>query len=159
LLEVSIEVIKQNPLFGAPDVMQLPVMQQLRQGEGIIDIVNSYLGIALDSGLVGLSLFTGVFIAVALGIFKGMRSLPDRNDELYLLGRALLATLLGILVVIGTASSSIAVIPVIYWSVAGLGVAYARLLALAKAPGAASPAGFQPATLNNDWAVNQDAPR
>jgi O-antigen ligase len=145
LLEVSIEVIKQNPLLGAPDVMQLPVMQQMKQGEGIIDIVNTYLGVALESGLVGLSLFAGFFIAVAVGVFTSMRSLPDRHDELYLLGQALSATLLGILVIIFTVSS-ISVVSVIYWSVAGLGVAYARMLAGVKAPTAAAPAGVQPTT-------------
>jgi O-antigen ligase/polysaccharide polymerase Wzy-like membrane protein len=139
LLEISIEVIKQNPLFGAADVMQLSVMQQLKQGQGIIDIVNTYLGVALEAGLVGLSLFAGFFIAVAVGIFRSMRNLPDRHGELYLLGQALLATLLGILVIIFTVSS-ISLIPVIYWSVAGLGVAYARMLALARAAEPAMPA-------------------
>ena len=67
LFDISIEVIKQNPVLGAADVMQLPVMQQLRQGAGIIDIVNTYLLVALVTGLVGLSLFAGFFIAVAVG--------------------------------------------------------------------------------------------
>jgi hypothetical protein len=62
-------------------------------------------------------------------IFSGIRNLADRNDELYLLGQVLLSTLLGILVILLTVSS-ISVIPVIYWSVAGLGVAYARMLSL-----------------------------
>jgi O-antigen ligase len=147
LFNISIEVIKQNPLLGAADVWQLPVMQQLRQGAGIIDIVNTYLGVALFTGLVGLSLFAGFFIAVIVGIFQSMRNLPDRHDELYLLGQALLATLLGILVIIGTASS-ISLIPVIYFSVAGLGVAYARMLALAKAPESARDGALEPETMN-----------
>ena len=133
LLEISIQIVMQNPFFGAFDYYYSPAMQEMRQGQGIIDIVNSYLGVALSSGLVGLSLFSGFFVAVAVGIFKGMRNLADRNSELYLLGQVLLATLLGIMVIILTVSS-ISVIPVIYWSVAGLGVAYARMLALAKAP-------------------------
>jgi O-antigen ligase len=146
LFEISIEVIKQNPLFGAPDVMLLPVMQQLKQGQGIIDIVNTYLGVALEAGLVGLSLFAGFFIAVAVGIHRSMRGLPDRNDELYLLGQVLFSTLLGILVII-SASSGISVIPVIYCCVAGLGVAYTGMLALAKGKARATPlAGFQRAT-------------
>jgi O-antigen ligase len=146
LLEVSIEVIKQNPLFGAADVMQLPVMQQMKQGEGIIDIVNTYLAVTLESGLVGLSLFAGFFIAVAAGVVKSMRSLRDRNDELYVLGQALFGTLLAILIIIASASS-ILVIAVIYWSVAGLCVAYARVLALAKAPDTPGRSAFQPATM------------
>jgi O-antigen ligase len=147
LFNISIEVIKQNPLLGAADVMQLPVMQQLRQGGGIIDIVNTYLLVALVTGLVGLSLFAGFFIAVIVGIFQSMRNLPDRHDELYLLGQALLATLLGILVIIGTASG-ISFIPVIYYSVAGLGVAYARMLALAKVAESAGDGALEPATMN-----------
>ena len=152
LLEISIQVILQNPFFGAFDSIYSPAMQELKQGQGIIDIVNTYAAIGLGSGFVGLSLFSGFFIAVAAGIFKGMRKLADRNDELYLLGQALFSTLLGILVIIFTVSS-ITLIPVVYWSVAGLGVAYARMLALAKAP-AKTPApagavGFQSAAVRN----------
>jgi hypothetical protein len=52
-----------------------------------------------------------------------MRAFPDKDDEQRQLGRALLATLVGILVIIFTVSS-ITIIPTVYWSVAGLGVAY-----------------------------------
>lgn len=133
LLAIGIEVILQNPFFGAYDYFLSSEMQDLKQGNGMIDLVNSYLAIGLSSGLVGLSLFTGFFIAVAIGIFKGMRKLPDKSSELHVLGQALLATLAGIMVIIFT-TSSITVIPVIYWAVGGLGVAYVRLLTLANAP-------------------------
>ena len=146
LAEISIQVITQNPFFGAFDFIYSPAMQELKQGQGIIDIVNTYLGVGLGSGLVGLSLFSAFFIAVAVGIFKAMRNLADKNHELHLLGQVLFSTLIGILVIIFTVSS-ISVIPVIYWSVAGLGVAYARMLALAKAPEAAAPAAPQPAPI------------
>ncbi|MDP3715626.1 MAG: O-antigen ligase family protein, partial [Burkholderiales bacterium] len=127
LAEISMQVIMENPFFGAFDYFYSPAMQELRQGQGIIDIVNTSLAIGLGSGLVGLALFAGFFVTVAIGIFKGMRLRADRNDESYALGQCLLATLLGIMVMIATVSS-ITVIPVIYWSVAGLGVAYARML-------------------------------
>lgn len=133
LLEVSLQVIMQNPYFGAINARFSAPMQELRLGDGLIDIVNTYLRIALRSGLVGLSLFAGFFLAVAVSIFQGMRSLGDRNGELHLLGQGLLSTLLGILLIIYTVSS-ITVIPIIYWSVAGLGVAYVRMLALVKSP-------------------------
>jgi O-antigen ligase len=133
LFQVSMEVVLDQPFFGAFDFMQLPVMQQLRQGQGIIDIVNSYLQVALASGLVGLALFCGFFSAVGFALLKAMRAAGGKTDETYLLGQALLATLLGILVIIAT-TSSMDLVPVIYWSVAGLGIAYARLPALARAP-------------------------
>jgi hypothetical protein len=55
-----------------------------------------------------------------------MRSFSNKDDEARRLGRALLATLAGILITIVTVSS-ITVIPVVYWSIAGLGVAYAQM--------------------------------
>lgn len=139
LAEISLQVIMDKPFFGAFDYFYLPEMQELRQGQGIIDIVNTYLAVGLGSGLVGLSLFAGFFVAVAFGIFRGMRKLADRQDELYSLGQALLATLLGILVIIATVSS-ISIIPAVYWTVAGLGVAYARMLVPAITPAATQPA-------------------
>jgi O-antigen ligase len=126
LFQVSLQVVLAHPWFGAFDFMQLPVMQQLVQGEGIIDIVNSYLQVALASGLVGLALFGGFFVAVAGAVLKAMLAAGEKTGETYLLGQALLATLLGILVIIAT-TSSMDLVPVIYWSVAGLGVAYARI--------------------------------
>jgi len=127
LLEVAISVVLQNPFFGAYDYLYSPALQEMKQGQGIIDIVNSYLGIALANGLVGLSLFSGFFAFSVFSIFKGMRRIKDRNSELYILGQALLSTLMGILITIFTVSS-ITIIPVIYWSVAGLGIAYAHMV-------------------------------
>jgi O-antigen ligase len=98
----------------------------MRQGQGIIDIVNSYIQIALETGFVGLGLFVSFFALILLGIYRAMRSIRDKNSEERLLGRALLATLLAILVIIFTVSN-IAIIPIVYWSVAGLGVAYAEM--------------------------------
>lgn len=127
LFEVSIEVIKQNLFFGNFNYMSLPAMQQLIQGQGIIDMVNTYVGIALASGIVGLALFSGFFIAIAAGIARCMHRLADLKDERHILGRALLSVLLGILIIIATASSAY-IVPIIYWSVAGLGVGYARTM-------------------------------
>jgi O-antigen ligase len=88
--------------------------------------VNTYINVALQVGLVGLTLFVAFFVTVLLGIRKAMRSFPDKDDERRRLGRALLATLAGIMVTIVTVSS-ITFIPIVYWSVAGLGVAYVQM--------------------------------
>lgn len=123
LIEVSLDIIQANPFFGSYDF--LLYLEELRQGQGIIDLVNSYLAIALASGLVGLALFLGFFGVILVNIHKAMRHL-DKTDERHLLGRVLMATTIGILVMIFTVSS-ISVIPLIYWSVGGLGVAYIRM--------------------------------
>jgi O-antigen ligase len=127
LLNTSIIVIKRNPWFGSVNYLDTPEMESIRTGEGIIDIVNSYLQIVLETGLVGLGLFVSFFALILLGIYRTMRSIRDQNSEERLLGRALLATLLAILLIIFTVSS-IAIIPIVYWSVAGLGVAYAIMV-------------------------------
>jgi hypothetical protein len=123
----SIDVILRNPLFGGFDYMYSTELQEMATGSGFIDIVNNYVGIALAQGLVGLSLFVGTFAAILLNIVRSMRKIRDKEDELYILGQSLFSVLIGVLVIIGTVSS-ISVIPVVYWSIAGLGVAYARIL-------------------------------
>ena len=120
-------VIQRNPLLGSIDFLNTTEMQSMMQGEGIIDIVNTYLIVALNSGLIGLLLFAGFFTTIALGIRKALRAFQDKDDEALRLGRALLATLTGVLVTITTVSS-ISVIPVVYWSLAGLSVAYIQMV-------------------------------
>jgi O-antigen ligase len=128
LIEVSLDLVMDNPFFGAYDYIFSPAMQELKQGQGIIDVVNSYVAIALGSGLIGLGLFAGFFLSIALEIFRAMRRVPDKLDERYVLGQALLTVILGILIIIGTVSS-VTIIPIVYWSMAGVGVAYASMMA------------------------------
>ena len=123
LLENSIAVIGRNPLFGSVDYLRAPEMQEMVQGEGIIDIVNTYIQIGLRHGLVGLGLFVGIFLAILFGIYRCRKNIPDKTSELHLLGRSLIATLGAVLVIIFTVSS-IGAIPLVYWSLAGIGVAY-----------------------------------
>ncbi len=127
LLENSLVVIGRNPWLGSIDFRETPEMESMRQGQGIIDIVNTYLGIALKSGYVGLSLFAGFFMAICWGIYRRLRLLPNKKSEDYLLGQALLSTLGAILLIIFTVSS-VSVIPTVYWAVAGLGAAYINIL-------------------------------
>lgn len=131
LLSNSINVILDNPFFGSFESVYSEAMQELKSASGLIDIVNTYVAVALGSGLVGLSLFVGFFVVVVAGVFKAMRQLQDKDDEQFVLGQALLATLVGILVIIFTVSS-ITIIPVTYWSVAGLAVGYAQMRITAK---------------------------
>lgn len=127
LLTNSMIVIKRNPWFGSFDYHLEPEMESMRQGQGIIDKVNTYVTITLEKGFVGLGLFAGFFALTLMVIYQAMRSIPDRDKEEYQLGRALLATLLAMMVIIFTVSS-ISIIPIMYWSVAGLGVAYAQMV-------------------------------
>ena len=131
LIETSLVVIERNLWFGSVDYLDTPEMESMRQGQGIIDIVNTYIQVALETGLIGLALFIGIFASVLLGIRRSMNSIGDKDSDEYQLGRALFATLAGALLIIFTVSS-IAIIPIVYWSLGGLGVAYAELVKKSK---------------------------
>ena len=66
LLDNAMIVIERNPWLGSTDYHKSKEMLSMIQGQGIIDIVNTYLGIALDKGIVGLSLFLFFFASVLL---------------------------------------------------------------------------------------------
>lgn len=145
LLENSIKVIIRNPLFGVYEARKEPEMQELIQGEGIIDIVNSYLGIALSRGLVGLALFVGFFLLVLRRTYKTMRNFPKRSEE-HLCGRTLISCLIAILVTIYTVSG-IGIIPIIYWSIGGLMLSYSRMNK--SIPNSSSKSGSNHTSLSN----------
>ena len=117
LFDISWDVLMLNPFFGSPYFMANSSMEALRQGEGIIDMVNSYLGVAMYSGFVGLALFVGVFASSLIGLVLNLmrNAEPGANHDICL---SLLATLVGVLVAIATLSS-INAVPVVYWCLAG----------------------------------------
>jgi O-antigen ligase len=126
LIDVSIQIVKLNPMFGSFDYMRNPLMQQMLQGEGIIDIVNTYVGIALTYGVIGLAIFVGVFASCGWSVWRAMR-LTVKGGELNNAGRSLLAALTGILISIATCSS-VTYVALFYWIVAGLCVGYAQMV-------------------------------
>lgn len=128
LMEQSIIVIKKNPIFGSVDYLRDPDMEEIRQGEGIIDIVNSYLAVALQYGLFGLSVFLAIFIFYMIKLKKVInqsRRIPQLRD-LWLQGRILFATMAGLLVILFTTGRGITSNYLI-WSLLGLGVAYINI--------------------------------
>ena len=60
LLDTALALLKQSPWFGVPNYASQ--MQDLKQGEGIIDLVNSYIAIALDAGLFGLVVYLAPYV-------------------------------------------------------------------------------------------------
>ena len=63
LFDMAWPLILQNPWGGNPDVMLN--LESLRQGQGIIDLVNGYIFVALFYGLGALALFVG-FMSVSV---------------------------------------------------------------------------------------------
>jgi O-antigen ligase len=119
LVEVSWDVVLRNPMFGAYDFILNEEMKQLVQGEGIVDMVNSYLGIALSGGFVSLSFFVGSFLLAGGYCLAAMKSLAKSKREEYSAAVAALAALICMAVTLGT-TSQVTVIPYFVWLVLGL---------------------------------------
>ncbi|MFL6680158.1 MAG: hypothetical protein ACJ8IK_17620, partial [Burkholderiaceae bacterium] len=66
LLKTSVALIQQSPWFGVPNY--LDQMSNLKQGDGIVDLVNTYLIVTLNVGVVGLALFIVPFLVVLGGL-------------------------------------------------------------------------------------------
>jgi hypothetical protein len=160
LFSKSLEVFSEHPWLGSDEYMQRLAEKGMIQGQGIVDVVNTYIGVALSSGVLGLTFFLSLFTTLLLSVWKSRRkyaplemqgltndALPakaghatksstDSSFSPFLTARMLLATLLGTLVTLATASS-VLLIPWVYWAWIGMAVAYTRM-ASRKAGG---PAG------------------
>ena len=125
LIDVSIRVFWKNPLLGDTGFMETPEMESMRQGQGIIDIVNSYLQIALLYGFIGLLLYCAIFGQLLLTLFKTKRHIT-REPEWQDLLAFLISLTIGIMVTIGTVSL-VGYIPVIVWLAIGFATGVIRL--------------------------------
>ncbi len=83
LVDVSSDVIMSNWFTGNFHVLQDPRMQVLMQGEGIIDLVNTYVYIALYYGLTGLAM---LLMAIFVGASKIYKVLKSGEGGRYVLG-------------------------------------------------------------------------
>lgn len=123
LIEISLSLIAQSPLFGVPGYLRY--MEELRQGQGIIDIVNTYIAVALNTGLVGLSLFVGIFVSTMWRLLR-LRIRVGPRDEAGRVSVCLIATTVAAMLVLATTSTIIVVLPTTYMLI-GMGVSWARL--------------------------------
>ena len=124
LVQSAIPVVARHPLFGSPHFLKTDYMETLRTTEGIIDVVNAYVAIALERGLVSLVLFLGIFLSLLVGILRVGRSVPPGGGGgREPLGDFLLAQLVAVLFMIGTVSF-ISFVPIYTWSVVAWSSAY-----------------------------------
>jgi O-antigen ligase len=128
LFDHAMLVIERNPWFGTSpnDFLMTPEMQELLQGQHIIDVVNTYVAIALESGLVGLGVFLAFSATILLGLWRAFKLKSTRKTDVGNYIRASMALYVAIMVTIGTVSF-IDFIPYIFWSFAGLCVALIRI--------------------------------
>jgi hypothetical protein len=142
LLERSWQIIMDHPWFG--DQQALLEMQELRQGEGIIDLMNGFVSILLSSGFVGLSLF---LLFIVIGSFKAFRvsaAAAKSDPDLSKLGASLVACILGSVVMMWVGG----LIDMMTCVLVGLTAAYVdvgRRLAFGHRPGGPAPIALKAA--------------
>lgn len=116
LLNGFAQDILAHPIRGVPDFATRPELQSLRQGEHMIDLVNTYLGVAVGSGLVGLFFFVAAHVSALWRLWR-LVPLVDPNDAP--LVRSWFCAYVTALIIMGT-TSPIQEIPLLYWSLAGM---------------------------------------
>lgn len=106
LMENGIILVKRNPWFGDHLYLMTPEMEELRQGQGIIDTVNGFLAVAMRYGLVTLFFFLMIFIPSIFIIFRRIRGLPPSEARFGDLGRMLISFMVASLLIISTVSNT-----------------------------------------------------
>jgi O-antigen ligase len=96
LFDRAVTVIAQHPLIG--DSTALLQMEDLRQGEGIIDLVNVYIQVLLNDGIIGLSLLLAFSLVAITRANAIRRRLGVSEADGALLGASLIASMAGLYV-------------------------------------------------------------
>jgi O-antigen ligase len=124
LFEATLMMVGQRPWFGTIHV--LDHLEHLRQGQGIIDLVNTYAIYAMSYGLVGLGLFV-VFLGsgIVFGVEVALRT-RKKNAEAYRTAGCTAVALLGSMIVI-VAVSNIDSVPLVYTALVAMLVAMVRI--------------------------------
>jgi hypothetical protein len=124
LAERSLELVEEHPLLG--DQNAYSELSDLRQGEGIIDFVDTYAQVAVFYGLAGLLCFCGFMLVALLKVYCAEKALQQKDPDLALIGRSLAAGIVGTLFMLSTCSFIFGYAEMFY-VLCGLAAAYVRL--------------------------------
>jgi hypothetical protein len=124
LAERSLDLIRENPWFGNSDAYVR--LHDLRQGQGIIDFVNSYAQVTVFYGIVGLCFFLSFLLVGLIRSYWMTRALRPIDPDLAALGTALVACIIGSFLMLYT-SSFVLSYEKFYFVLTGLASAYVRV--------------------------------
>jgi O-antigen ligase len=142
LFDLSWQIIMDHPWFG--DQQALLKMQELRQGEGIIDLMNGFVNIMLSNGFVGLSLFLLLIVIGSFRAFRVSAAIAKSDPDLSKLGACLVACILGSVAMMWVGG----LIDLMTCVLVGLTAAYVdvgRRLAFGHRPGGPAPISLKAA--------------
>lgn len=80
LLTRGMEEIRKHPLLGTTLSTALNNLDDMRQGEGIIDMVNGYISYGLTAGYIGIIVLAMVFLSMMIAMLRVRRNLSF-NDS------------------------------------------------------------------------------
>lgn len=129
LFGVGLGVLLDNWMFGVSSPEEHPGMQSLRQGQGIVDIVNSYLYIGLRYGVPALMLFLFVQGASLLAVFRAIREARVVSPQLSALNRGLFAGQIAYLICLMSMSWQVGHISTISFILAAMSISASRVTA------------------------------
>jgi hypothetical protein len=115
------EIVRDNPLLG--DQYALAKMQDLRQGQGIVDFVNGYLAELLGTGFVGLTLFFLVVLPALRKLLAVSRTIKLTDQSFGMAGASLASCILGTLFLWALGGPD----PIVLWALVALAIAYSHL--------------------------------
>jgi O-antigen ligase len=115
------EIVRDNPLLG--DQYALAKMQDLRQGQGIVDFVNGYLAELLGTGFVGLTLFFLVVLSALRKLLAVSRTIKLTDQRFGMAGASLASCILGTLFLWALGGPD----PIVLWALVALAIAYSHL--------------------------------
>ncbi len=124
------QLILAHPFFG--DQLAYLHMQDLRQGQGIIDIVNTYLFVTLFYGLAGITLFAGFFLMGLRKVWEARAVWRHADPAAALIASSIVACTVGTLFMLLDCSFILGYVPMFY-TLAGLSSACFRLAQTEKA--------------------------
>jgi O-antigen ligase len=118
-------LLKANPFFGTSPVIYLndPILLRSMQGEGIIDLTNTYLLLMIRSGIFSVLSFLAIWIVLC----KGLCHIEAPNDTASVLMACCVVTAVMLFI-----CSPFSFIPVYYWFLIGLVVGFLRNHSLKK---------------------------
>lgn len=133
LWQQTLLVIGKNPWIGSIDFSSAPEFDVIRQGSGFIDFVNSYVGVVLSHGLIGLGLYIVLILVALFPNIKNAIAGEIINNESALYSMAMLGTLVASIITIWTVSSIGQIAPLLTF-VLGAGVANVWVYKSSAAP-------------------------
>jgi hypothetical protein len=80
LFDRGMEELRDSPIIGFPYPELLRRLDDMRQGEGIVDFVNAHLFVVLVSGIVGLVVFNGAFLVQMGRVWRARRGSLGPED-------------------------------------------------------------------------------